>query len=232
MIKSKQDYLYYIEADRIAKAIPRCLSLKQKIINWLFPNKVWEFQKNLRKLEYYKNCRTGALALFVRFLIMKKHKKLSYLLGFSIPANVFGPGLSIAHAGTIVINSASKIGANCRIHTCVNIGTQAGYGAKAPIIGENCYIGPGAKLFGNIKIGNNVAIGANAVVTKPFLERNSFLAGVPAKKIDDIDIGNIIIPATSIIEAELVDAVEQIIEESGENLTKKIKYIVDNHNHC
>lgn len=37
---------------------------------------------------------------------------------------------------------------------------------NAPIIRDNVYIGPGAKLFGKIKIGNNVAIGANAVVNK------------------------------------------------------------------
>lgn len=33
-----------------------------------------------------------------------------------------------------------------------------------PAIGDNVYIGPGAKIFGNIKIGNNVRIGANCVV--------------------------------------------------------------------
>ena len=44
----------------------------------------------------------------------------------------------------------------------------AGKGEKrgCPIIGDNVYIAPGAKLFGKIKIGNNVKIGANAVVYK------------------------------------------------------------------
>ena len=79
---------------------------------------------------------------------------------------MFGPGLSIAHAGTIVVNSNAKIGANCRIHVCVNIGADVTDGSKAPIIGDNCYIGPGAKLFGSIILGNNVGIGANAVVNK------------------------------------------------------------------
>lgn len=49
-----------------------------------------------------------------------------------------------------------------------------------PVIGDNCYIGPGAKLFGDIRIGNNVAIGANSVVNKSF-EDNVTIAGVPAK---------------------------------------------------
>ena len=43
------------------------------------------------------------------------------------------------------------------------------------------YIGPGAKIFGPIKIANNVAIGANAVVNKDCLEDNATLAGVPAR---------------------------------------------------
>lgn len=36
-------------------------------------------------------------------------------LGFSIGLNVFGPGLSIAHYGCIVVNSGARIGTNCRI---------------------------------------------------------------------------------------------------------------------
>ncbi len=44
----------------------------------------------------------------------------------------------------------------------------SGKGEKrgVPIIGDNVYIAPGAKIFGKIKIGNNVKIGANAVVYK------------------------------------------------------------------
>ena len=34
------------------------------------------------------------------------------------------------------------------------------------MIGDNVYIGPGAKIFGNIRIGSNVAIGANCVVNE------------------------------------------------------------------
>lgn len=84
----------------------------------------------------------------------------------------------------MVINGAARIGENCRIHVGVNIGTAAGTNGQAPVIGNNVYIGPGAKLFGPIKIGNGVAIGANAVVNKSFEEDNVTLAGVPAKIIN------------------------------------------------
>jgi len=105
--------------------------------------------------------------------------------GASIPKNTFGPGLAIAHAGPIIVNSQARIGANCRIHTCVNIGTQAGTTGVAPKFGQNCYIGPGAKIFGPIEIGDNVAIGANAVVNKSFPKGNFTLGGVPANVISN-----------------------------------------------
>ena len=56
-------------------------------------------------------------------------------------------------------------------------------GQKAPKIGNNVYIGPGAVLFGDIEIADNCWIGANAVVNKSFLESYSVIAGVPAKVI-------------------------------------------------
>jgi serine O-acetyltransferase len=111
------------------------------------------------------------------------YRRISIKLGISISPNTFGPGLSIAHRGTIVVNGGAKIGANCRIHVGVNIGTEAGKADAAPTIGDNCYIGPGAKIFGPIVIGPNSVIGANAVVNKSFSEGNQTLGGVPAKVI-------------------------------------------------
>lgn len=60
----------------------------------------------------------------------------------------------------IVIASEAKIGRNCYIEHQVTIGRSGG----CPTIGDNVFIGPGAKVFGNIIVGNNVRIGANAVV--------------------------------------------------------------------
>ncbi len=75
------------------------------------------------------------------------------------------------------------MGSNCRLHVCVNIGAAAGKSTDAPIVGDNCYIAPGVKMFGRIVIRPNVAIGANAVVTKSFPEGNVTIAGIPAKVI-------------------------------------------------
>jgi serine O-acetyltransferase len=199
MIQSRKDYLYYLEADRVAlgRATP---SLKGRLKNCILPDHIWRFQRILRKLEYYKNVRTGFGGKITTLLLTRKFQRLSIKMGFSIPINVFGPGLSIAHYGTIVINTGTRIGSNCRLHASVNIGTAAGYSDKAPQIGNNVYIGPGAKIYGDIRISNNIAIAANAVVNKSINEENIAVGGIPAKKISEIHIEDFLINATRIIE--------------------------------
>ena len=91
-----------------------------------------------------------------------------------------GCGLYISHGGPVVVNPSAVIGNNCNLSQFVTIGSNEG---RAAVIGDNVYIGPGAKLFGKIEIGNNVSIGANAVVTKSFPMSNVTIAGVPAKVI-------------------------------------------------
>lgn len=120
----------------------------------------------------------------MRLLTKYRFHKLSIKLGFSIPINVIGPGLSIAHYGTIVINRNTVIGKNLRIQEGVTIGATNGSSA-APTIGDNVFIGSGAKIIGNLTIANNIAVGAGSVVTKSFLEEGITIAGVPATKISN-----------------------------------------------
>ena len=190
MISSKEDYLRYLNQDKKALGITN-LSLGAQFINFLSPNYIWKFQKALRKVEYYLNCKNKGINKVYLYYLKYKLKNVSIKLGLSIPPNVFGPGLAIVHYGTIVINSAVRIGENCRIHACVNIGASGG-SVEAPQIGNNVYIAPGAKIYGNIKIANNIAIGANATVGKSFEEDSILIAGNPAKKIKEIDIKKII----------------------------------------
>ncbi|MCJ8293083.1 MAG: serine acetyltransferase [Colwellia sp.] len=175
MITSKKKYLEYLQLDKEALGI-------SGIKDYLFHD-IWHFQKALRKAEYWHNCSTGKVSKLISFYYRHVLRKKGRKLGFSIPVNTFGPGLSIAHAGTIVINSHSRIGANCRIHVCVNIGASAGNSEEAPTIGDDCYIGPGVKVYGAILIGDNTGIGANAVVNRSFPEESQTIAGIPALKI-------------------------------------------------
>lgn len=115
----------------------------------------------------------GILWLLAKY----KFRKISVKLGYSIPINVFGPGLSLPHRGNIIINPQTYIGKNCRIHVGVNIGAHHD---KAPRIGNNVYIGPGAIIFGDIEIADNCFIGANATVNKSVQIPNCAIAGTPA----------------------------------------------------
>lgn len=177
-IRSRADYHRYLEADR------RALEQTRRRPR-LFGDGVWRFQRLLRAIEYHEACRRAWYCRPWRTFLYLRFHLLSVRLGFTIPPHVFGPGLSIAHRGTIVVNSCARVGANCRLHACTNIGSWAGAAREAPVIGEHVYIGPGAILYGPITIADNIAIGANAVVIASFLEPDITIAGAPARKVRD-----------------------------------------------
>ena len=178
-IRSRADYYRYLEADRLALEQTRTRPR-------LFGDGVWRFQRLLRAVEYHDACRRAWYHRPMRTLLYLRLHLASVRLGFTIPPHVFGPGLSIAHPGTIVVNSCARVGANCRLHACTNIGSWPGTAAThAPTVGENVYIGPGAVLYGPITIADDVAIGANSVVTTSFTEPDITIAGAPARKIHD-----------------------------------------------
>jgi serine O-acetyltransferase len=124
---------------------------------------------------------------FVYFTVKYFKNKLGIVLSFSIRENVVDEGLQLPHYGTIVINGNARIGKNCRIHVCVNIGASGG-SLKASQIGDCVYIAPGAKIYGDITIANRIAIAANAAVSRSFLSADKLIGGVPAKEIGDINI--------------------------------------------
>jgi serine O-acetyltransferase len=171
MITSKTTYRAYIKQDLAARGISR-----YSVLDY-WQQDCLRFQLRLRKAEYLKNVCGKNLFCRLRFFILETiNHRLATRLGFSIPKNVFGAGLCIVHFGMIVVSSKARIGENCRIHPGTCIGEYNG----APQIGNNVYIGPGAKIFGNISIGNNVAIGANAVVNSDVPD-NVTVGGIPAR---------------------------------------------------
>ena len=110
--------------------------------------------------------------------------RCKYKFGISIPFTTqIGEGLYIGHFGSIVVNELAVIGKNCNLSHDVTIG-QANRGKRKgyPVIGNNVYIGPGAKLVGSVTLGNNVAVGANCVVTRDVPE-DGVVAGVPGRVI-------------------------------------------------
>jgi serine O-acetyltransferase len=91
---------------------------------------------------------------------------IKILWGIELPrAALFGSGLYIGHFGGITVSSGTVAGRRCNLSQGVTIGVS-GQGDRrgTPVIGDNVYIAPGARLFGRIRVGNNVKVGANAVV--------------------------------------------------------------------
>ena len=91
--------------------------------------------------------------------------------------NFAGPPNITAHGiNGIVIAGGAKIGKNVVISHQATIGRSRG---EAPKVGDNVYIGPGAKIFGGIHVGNNVKIGANCVVFQDVPDNATVVLGRP-----------------------------------------------------
>jgi serine O-acetyltransferase len=109
---------------------------------------------------------------------------MSIRFGITLPLETLvGPGFYIGHFGGIVIHQDVRVGRDCNISQGVTLGLASrGKLFGCPVIGDRVYIGPGAKMFGKISVGNDAAIGANAVVTKD-VPAGAVVVGMPARVI-------------------------------------------------
>jgi len=88
-----------------------------------------------------------------------------------------GPGFVILHSVGVVINTNVKAGRNLVIYHGVTLGAERN---QSPVLGDDVYIGAGAKVIGGVKVGSRVRIGANAVVTKDVPD-GATVVGIPAR---------------------------------------------------
>lgn len=105
-----------------------------------------------------------------------------FLTGIEIhPGAVIGKGCFIDHGMGVVIGETAVVGDNVTLYQGVTLGgTGKEKGKRHPTLGDNVVIGTGAKVLGNIRIGNNTAVGANAVVIRD-IPANSTVVGVPGR---------------------------------------------------
>lgn len=178
MIHNKQELRFYIVADRIINGFPMNVSIKEHLTAFFFQNsklQILNFLKYMRKTCYYHSVKKTSIC---KLLLAKwygyRYSKLSIKLGFSIGPNVFGYGLLIPHYGTIVVNSEVRAGNFCVLHTSTCIG-----GANK-IIGDALYLASGAKIMGNINLGNGISVASGSLVNKSFAD-HELLGGMPAK---------------------------------------------------
>lgn len=104
--------------------------------------------------------------------------------GFGVdihPAAKIGSGILFDHATSIVIGETCVVGNNVSmLHEVTLGGTGKESGDRHPKIGEGVLIGAGAKLLGNITIGERAKVGAGSVVLDS-VPPHCTVAGVPAK---------------------------------------------------
>lgn len=134
--------------------------------------KLLSSHKEFRNLFIYRNTNRVFFCRLIRIL----YKPLDSLY---LVSEKIGGGLFIQHGFSSYI-AASSIGENCWINQQVTIGYN-GEG-NAPKIGNNVMIFCGAKVLGDISIGDDAQIGANAVVIKD-VEPGAVMGGVPAQRI-------------------------------------------------
>lgn len=137
---------------------------------------------------------------FYRLANQKFFKKHKTRIFFSMIGSLFGgiylpptakigSGILLGKPTSIIIHPKCVIGNNVSILHGVVIGGNIyknKNGQVSPFIGDNVFIGAGAKLLGPINIGENSMIGANAVVIKD-IPKNSVAVGIPAKVVKSIE---------------------------------------------
>jgi serine O-acetyltransferase len=119
------------------------------------------------------------------------------------PAAELSDGLFIDHGSGVVIGETARVGEDVTIYHGVTLGgTSLERGRRHPTVGDRVTIGAGAKILGDLTVGDDSRIGANAVVVRPVRE-NSVVVGVPGQVVaravrhtaaDRPDLENAIVP--------------------------------------
>ena len=92
-----------------------------------------------------------------------------------------GPGLRLPHPMGLIIAPNVIIGPDCDLYADVRLVLAHG-DKQGPQIGRHCFLGDGAKVVGNVQVGDHAVIGVSSVVTKD-IPANATAVGAPAKVI-------------------------------------------------
>ncbi|MBF2057556.1 MAG: serine O-acetyltransferase [Cyanobacterium sp. T60_A2020_053] len=132
------------------------------------------------------------------------------------PGATIGEGVFIDHGMGVVIGETAIIGNYCLIYQGVTLGgTGKETGKRHPTLGENVVVGAGAKVLGNLLIGNDVRIGAGSVVLKD-VPSECTVVGIPGRivyrsgvKVNPLEHGNLPDSEATVIRS-LIDRIESL----------------------
>ena len=107
------------------------------------------------------------------------------LTGIEIhPAAQLGRRVIIDHGMGVVIGETAVVGDDVYLYHQVTLGgTSSVRGKRHPTVGRNVIIGAGAKILGDIMVGDDARVGANAVVVQDVLP-GSTVVGIPARAVE------------------------------------------------
>jgi serine O-acetyltransferase len=89
----------------------------------------------------------------------------------------FGPGFVLVHSQGVVINGTVRGGRDVKIEHQVTIGAER---RRSPLVGDDVFVGAGAKILGEVTIGDGARVGANAVVVAD-VPAHTTVVGIPAR---------------------------------------------------
>lgn len=143
-----------------------------------------------------------------------------FLTGIEIhPGAQLGKGVFIDHGMGVVIGETAIVGDGCLIYQGVTLGgTGKQSGKRHPTLGENVVVGAGAKVLGNLYIGNDVRIGAGSVVLRD-VPSDCTVVGVPGRvvyrsgvRVNPLEHGQLPDSEAAVIRS-LVDRIESLEEQ-------------------
>ena len=117
-----------------------------------------------------------------RSLALLMQSRASMKFGVDIhPAATFGSGIMLDHATGLVVGETAVVGNQVSILQSVTLGgTGKEHGDRHPKISDGVLISAGAKILGNIRVGEGAKVGAGSVVLRD-VPAHTTVAGVPAK---------------------------------------------------
>lgn len=164
--------------EAIQKPFPGGLKLILMILVYIIGS------KGFRSVFFYRLIKNSGfvrpLLIFIRWL--------TFCVEIPHSADI-GEGFLIGHPDGVIINGNCVIGKNFTIQQEVTLGgnmRKRQNGKTAPTIGDDVFVGPGAKILGPVKIGNGCIIGSNSVVLKDIPER-SLVFGIPGVVVKKVE---------------------------------------------
>lgn len=121
-----------------------------------------------------------------QFIARMMSQTTRFFTGIEIhPGAQIGEEIFIDHGMGVVIGGTAIVGNRVTMLHGVTLGAKDGNatGKRHPTVGNDVYIGAGAKIIGPLMINDGTVIGANAVVTKEF-PANSTIVGVPGRAVE------------------------------------------------